>query len=331
MPVVLITPHALQDPSSSYATALHEAGFDVRYPRNRDVTSGITDVDAVIAEWSGAHAVLTGGEHCTEELLDALPGLRVIARVGVGYDRVDVDAATRRRIAVTITPNANHECVAEHALALLFSVARSIAQNDRAMRQGEWRGSHLVPLRGRTIGIVGLGRIGRSLAVRAQALGMTVIAHDEFPDESYAEQNSIELVDFDTIVERSDFLSLHCPLNDSTRGRFDADVFTRMKPGAIFINTARGGLVAEDDLVAALESGHLHGAGLDVFVDEPVPKDHPLVRLQNVVLSPHLGGADTTSLENMGLESAHNVIDLFRGDWPAGAVVNATLRAEWTW
>lgn len=331
MPVVLITPHALQDPSSSYATALREAGFDVRYPRNLEVTRGLADVDEVIAEWSSAHAVLAGGEHCTEELLDALPDLRVIARVGVGYDRVDVDAASRRRIAVTITPNANHECVAEHALALLFGVARSIAHHDREIRRGEWTSSHLIPLRGKTIGIVGLGRIGRSLAVRARALGMTVIAHDEFPDESFARKNAVELVDFDTIVARSDFLSLHCPLNDSTQGRFDADVFTRMKSGAIFINTARGGLVVEDDLVSALESGHLHGAGLDVFADEPLAKGHPLVRLQNVVLSPHLGGADTTSLENMGLESAHNVIGLFRGDWPEDAVVNAALRDGWTW
>lgn len=331
MPVVLITPQALQDPSSSYARRLREAGFEVRYPSNPEVTLGTTGVDEVIAEWRGAHGVLTGGEHCTRQLIDALPDLRVIARVGVGYDRVDVEAATARGVAVTITPNSNHECVAEHALALLFAAARSIAHHDRMMRAGEWPRSNLVPLRGRTLGILGLGRIGRSLAVRARALGMAVLACDELADEEFAAGHDVEIVDLDGLLARSDFVSLHCPLNGATESMFDASLFAKMKPGSIFINTARGGLVVEDDLVAALDSGHIGAAGLDVFVEEPLPAGHALLGIGNVVLAPHLGGADATSIENMGLESADNIIRLHREDWPGGNVVNADLGPAWKW
>lgn len=331
MPVALITPHALQSPSSSYATRLRAAGFEVRYPSSPEATLGTTGVDDVIAAWRGAHGVLAGAEHCTKELMDALPELRVIARVGVGYDRVDIEAATQRGIAVTITPNSNHECVAEHALALLFAAARSIACHDRALRAGEWRRSNLIPLRGRTLGILGLGRIGRSLSVRARALGMTVLACDDFADEAFAAKNDVEIVDLEGLLARSDFVSLHCPLNETTQSMFDADLFAKMKQGSIFINTARGGLVVEDDLVAALESGHVAAAGLDVFVEEPLPADHALLGIDNVVLAPHLGGADETSLENMGLESADNIIHLHRGEWPSGNVVNEELNATWKW
>jgi D-3-phosphoglycerate dehydrogenase len=156
---------------------------------------------------------------------------------------------------------------------------------------------------------------------------LKVLAYETSPDPTL--EGEIELVDFSTLLGRSDYVSIHCPLNDQTRGLFDAEVLSQMKPGSILINTARGPIVDEAALVAALRSGHLAGAGLDVFEQEPPAKDNPLFELDNVALSPHLAGTDLTSLEGMGLEAAQCIIDLFRGHWPEGAVINDELRTRW--
>jgi phosphoglycerate dehydrogenase-like enzyme len=249
----------------------------------------------------------------------------------VGYDSVHIASATARGIPVTITPTANHEAVAELALALLFAVTKSIVTHDRAIRDGKWPRRPLLPLRRRKLGIVGLGRIGRSLAVRAAALGMQVLAADTMPNREFLVTHGIQLLDLDSLLRESDFVSLHCPLDDQTRGFFNAAVFAKMKPGSILINTSRGGLINERDLLEALTSGHLGGAGLDVLAQEPPPADHPLFRLNNVVLSPHIGGVDELSLEAMGVEAASCIAQLYRGQWPTGAVVNDQLKAGWRW
>jgi phosphoglycerate dehydrogenase-like enzyme len=253
----------------------------------------------------------------------------VIARTGVGYDRVDVAAATELGIAVTITPNSNHEAVAEFALALLFAVAKSIVSNDRQVRQGRWPRELVAPLRRCTLGILGLGRIGRSTAVRAAALGMKVIATENAPDLEFARRNSIRLVDFETLLRDSDFLSLHCPLGDETRGLLNRDAFAKMKKGSVLINTARGKLVVEADLVEALKSRHLAGAGLDVYELEPPAASNPLFQLEQVVLSPHVAGTDHASSAQMSVDAAECIVALFRGDWPEGCVVNEELRGRW--
>jgi len=160
---------------------------------------------------------------------------------------------------------------------------------------------------------------------------MNVIATETFPDEQFVKENQIELVDFETLVATSDYLSLHCPLNDETHGMINADVFAKMKPGSALINSSRGGLVVEADLKLALESGHLRAAGLDVFEEEPAKADNPLFGLKNVVLSPHLAGTDQQSMVDMGVESAKNILALFQGNWPTGAVVNDDLKDGWSW
>ena len=224
-----------------------------------------------------------------------------------------------------------HEAVAELMLALLLGVTKSVALNDRTLRSGVWSQKLTAPIRGRTVGLIGLGRIGKSTAVRCAALGMRVIAHEQFPDRDFVTKNNIPLVELDDLLAQSDFVSLHCPLNDATRGLCNAAFFAKMKPGSVLINTARGGLVVEDDLISALKSGHLSGAGLDVFQQEPLPPTSPLLQLDNVVLCPHLGGTDTRSSEDMGIECAHNIVKLSRNEWPEGAVVNADLRPSWKW
>ena len=187
------------------------------------------------------------------------------------------------------------------------------------------------PIRGQTMGVFGLGRIGRSMAVRCASLGMTVIATEKYPDESFCTEQGIELVDFDTLLSRSDAISIHCPLNDETRGLFDATVLSNMKSGSVIINTARGGIIVESALYEALQNGPLAAAGLDVFEQEPASSDNPLFQLDNIVVSPHLAGADTTSIQDMANEAADCIATLYEGNWPGPAVVNSDVQASWSW
>lgn len=329
----MIVPEAMRHKEQApYTRVLVEAGFRVVYPRNSQLARGLGGESETIAELAGVDAVVAGGgEPYTERVFAALPDLRVVARAGVGYDRIDIAAATRHRVVVTITPTANHEAVAEHAMALLLAVAKNIVTNDRRTREGGWRSDLGRPLRGQTLGIVGLGRIGRSVAVRALAFGMRVIACDVQPPDAFVAQHGITVVTFDQLVQQADVISVHCPLTSETRGLFDRHVFRRMKPGAIFINTARGGLVVERDLLDALENGTLAGAGLDVFEVEPTTSDNPLLRLPNVVVSPHIASADTRAMEDMGVEAARCIVLLSRNQWPCQAVVNRELEGIWQW
>lgn len=331
MPRVLITTEALRHAEGQHADLLLQAGFEIAYPTNPQLTRGLSTEAETIHELQDADAVIAGGEMLTARVLEALPRLRVIARTGVGYDRIDISAATRQRVAVTITPTANHAAVAEHALALLFAISKNVVATDRQTRMGQWPRELIEPIRGKTIGIFGLGRIGRSMAIRSAALGMTVIAHDPFPDESFAREHQIELVDFETLIARSDVLTVHCPLLESTHRVINRDVFARMKPTAFLINTARGPIVNEQDLVDALRGGEIKGAGLDVFEQEPPDPDNPLFSLHNVVMTPHTAGLDALASRDMAIEAADCVVKLYEGEWPDDAVVNAELKDGWCW
>lgn len=331
MPSVLITPEGLLDRPGKYQHILTDGGLDHSRPKNRQLARGLLSQEETIDEMRGFAGVIAGGEIFSPAVLNALPDLRVIARCGVGFDRVDIPAATERGIAVTITPTANHEAVAEQAITLLFAVAKSLVKYDQKMRQGGWREGLLKPVRGSVLGVFGLGRIGRSMARKSLGLGMRVIAHDAYPDTAFAEEHSVELVDFDTLLAQSDYVSIHAPLNEHTEGLFNREVFAKMKAGSVLLNTARGPLVKEADLVEALQSGHLSGAGLDVFEQEPTPAKHPLFELDNVALSPHVAGLDERAQDDMANEAADCIVKLSRGEWPEGAVVNNELKGSWKW
>lgn len=331
MPAVLVTPEAMRHPAAPYCQLLEQSGFEFRFPQHPQMARGGSPVEQVVEELQGFEAVIASSEPYSSQVLDQLPDLRVIARAGVGYDRVDVAAATQRNIAVTITPHANRHAVAELTLALMLAVCKRIVVNDRGVRQGLWERSPLVPLREKTLGILGLGRIGGCLAQKALALGMHVIAHDPVPNTKLAERLGVKLTDFDALLAGSDFLSLHCPLNAQTEGLFNQSVLQRMKPGSVLVNMARGQLVVESDLFELLQRGHLSAAALDVFQQEPPSPDNPLFQLDNVVVSPHMGGVDELSLVSMGMEAAQAIIDLHRGQWPDEAVVNRSLRDGWQW
>jgi D-3-phosphoglycerate dehydrogenase len=327
MPKVLIMPTPLRHRPGRYREILAAAGFEPIDPPGDHRLSEADLVEAV----PEADAILAGGDPVTARIIAAGARLRAIARAGVGFESVDVAAASARAIAVAITPGANHEAVAEHTLAMILALARNLQGNDRMVREGGWERRPVRPLRGTTLGVVGLGRIGRATAAKATALGMRVLAHDRSANPEFEAAQRITRVGLDELLEAADVVSAHLPLNHQTRGFFDRHAFARMRRGAIFINTSRGGLVDEAALFESLASGHLAGAGLDVLVSEPPDRDNPLLALPNVVFSPHIAGVDTTALDDMAEHAARIMIDLYQGRWPEGCVVNQELKSSWRW
>ncbi len=327
MPKVLIVPAPLYKVHGAHVDMLTDSGFTVTYPPER---KAVLNESETIAALEGVSAVIAGSEPYNDRVLAAAKMLRVISRAGVGSDAVVLDDATKHNVAVTIAPGTNHDAVAETAMALLLSLVRSVVRLDREVHSGRWPRDPLQPVRGKTLGIVGLGRIGQSVAVRAKAFGVRILAHESFPNREFVQQLGIELVDLNSLLSQSDFVTLHVPLNSETSGLINHRTLALMKPGSILINTARGGLVVETDLLEALKSGHLAGAGLDVFEREPA-FGNLLLELDNVVASPHVAGVDTQSLIEMANLAAHNIIDLSRGIWPEACIVNAVVRSTWKW
>jgi phosphoglycerate dehydrogenase-like enzyme len=284
----------------------------------------------LIAQLQGIDAVIASTEPYTPQVLEAAR-LRVISRTGVGYDAIDVPAATRRGVVVTITAGTNQHSVAESAIALLTGVFRGLPWRHREVETGRWTRRALPRLMGKTIGLVGLGRIGRAMVPRCQGLGLHMIAHDPLADTAWAADHAVRLCTFDELLQQADIVSLHLPASAENVNLIDAAALAKMKPGAVLINTSRGALVDEDALVEALRSGRLLGAGLDVFKIEPLPLDSPLLALDNLLMLPHVAGLDEESQEATALLAAQSIIDLHQGRWPAECVVNGQLRDGWRW
>jgi D-3-phosphoglycerate dehydrogenase len=326
MPKVLIAPATLTGIDGPYLKVLRDAGFDLVFPG----LDHQMDENELLQNIKGMPASIAGSEPYTPRVLDANPQLRVIARAGVGYDAVDVQAATERGIAVTITPGTNQDSVAEHTFALILALAKDLINQHQGTRAGRWPRRSNVPLRGRTLGIVGLGRIGKAVAVRGAAFGMPLLAFEPYPDAAFVKQYGTRLVPLDQLLRESDYVSIHVPLTAESRNLIDRRRLALMKPAAYLINTARGGLVNEADLYDALRAGKLAGAALDVFEQEPPPIT-PLLELDNVVLTPHAAGVDTQSRDDMALSAARAVVALSRGEWPAEQIVNPEVRARFRW
>jgi len=328
MPTVLIAPAPLRNQEGPFREILRAAGFD--HFIDFDGENTLTEAQ-LVAVLPRCDAMLAGGELITAELLDLAPRLRAIARTGVGYDAIDVPAATARNVPVVIVPGTNHESVAEHTFALLLALTRRVAENDRVVKLGGWTRALLTPARGKTLGLVGFGRIGRAVAWRAVAFGMTVVAYDPVSDPEAETRLGVTRLGLDDLLAASDVVSLHLPLSGATRGLIRRATLARMRPGSYLINTSRGGLVVEPDLYASLTSGHLAGAGLDVLDPEPPDPGNPLLTLANVVVSPHLGGVDTRAMADMAELASSCIAALKQGRWPSGCVVNDELAPGWTW
>ncbi len=255
--------------------------------------------------------VIRSGTKVTAEVLAAGEKLRVIGRAGIGVDNVDVSAATERGVVVMNTPGGNTVTTAEHAIALLVALARHIPQATASMKSGKWDKKRFqgVELYNRTLAVVGVGNIGRIVADRAKGLGMKVIAHDPHVSREAAARMNLELVDFEEMLARADAITVHVPKTKETTALLDAKAFARAKPGVLIINAARGGIVDEAALLEALDAGQVGGAALDVFIEEPPAADHPLVRHERVICTPHLGASTEQAQVNVAIAVAEQVRD----------------------
>jgi D-3-phosphoglycerate dehydrogenase len=255
---------------------------------------------------------IAGLDHFTARVIESAQNLKVISRYGAGVDRVDLAAAKAKNIVVCNTPGANSQAVADLTFALLLCAARKVSVLDRKTREGQWPRSNGIELYGKTIGILGLGAIGKAVARRASGFSMKIMAYDPFIDKKYAESNNIIPADFNMVTREADFLCLHLPLTDETKYIISKDVMKNMKKGAVIINTARGGLIDEAAAYELLASGHLGGMGLDVYETEP-PQKSPLFELENVVLTPHTASHTVEATAAMAEMSVQNLIDVFSG------------------
>ena len=291
----------------------------------------VGNTEALKQQLPHADALLVRSEtRVTAELLNAAPRLKVIGRAGAGVDTIDVEAATARGIVVVNAPGGNAVAAAEHALALMFALARRISAADASMKHGRWARTTFVGLEltGKTLGLVGLGRVGSEVAKRALGLDMRVLVFDPYVPDDHARRLGLEPAELDSLLGQTDIVSLHVPLTEATRGLINAERIKKMRRGAFLVNCARGGLVDEAALLRALDDGHLSGAGIDVFSSEPVNPDDPLPKHPKVVATPHLGASTVEAQVNVAAQVASEVLAVLEGR-PTQFAVNApSLRPE---
>jgi len=279
---------------------LKETGWKIVATTKETLGGELADAEALIVR---------SATKVTADLLDKAPRLRVVGRAGVGVDNIDLDEATKRGVLVMSTPGGSSVSVAEHTFALLLALVRQVPKLDAAMREGRWeKSSSGAEVRGKTLGLFGLGRIGSEVARRAVAFDMRVLAFDPYISESAAKELSVALVPMEQLLAESDFISLHMAVSALTQNMINAQVIGMMKKGVRIVNAARGELINEADLAAALKSGHVAGAALDVFAEEP-PKNCPLVGLPNVIATPHVAGSTAEAQEELGTQVAVQVRD----------------------
>jgi len=276
------------------------------YPSERALIEACGDADAILARLGTV----------TRRVIEAAPRLRIVARHGVGVDAVDLDAATERGVVVTTTGSENAAAVAEYTFALLLALLRHVVQADAGMRAGEWHRDPLVggELDGLTMGVIGYGAIGRRVARQAMGFGMRVLAYDVADP---APERGVVMGTLDELLAQSDVVSLHTRLNSDNAHLIDAQALARMKPGGYLVNTARGELLDESALIAALQQGSLRGAALDTYEREPLAADSPLRRLHNVLLSPHVAGQTEAALKRVAMAAAQCILDELAGRMPA--------------
>jgi D-3-phosphoglycerate dehydrogenase / 2-oxoglutarate reductase len=298
---------------------LRAKGFDVVVDTDGSLEEALADADALIVR---------SATKVTADVLASAPRLRVVGRAGVGVDNVDVEAATRRGIVVANAPDSNVVSAAEHTVGLLVALARNIPQAHAALRDGRWERSRFggVELADKTLGVLGLGRIGQQVARRALGLQMRVVGHDPYVAEERFRDLGVEPASFDEVLARADFITLHLPLNDATRGAIGAAQFERMRDGVRIVNAARGELVDESALIAALESGKVAGAAIDVFAEEPY--SGPLLTAPNVVVTPHLAASTDEAQDRAGVIVAEQVAAALRGELVTNAVNIPTVGAD---
>ena len=312
---ILVTARSFRKNPGRHRELLEQSGYEiVESPLDRPLKE--TEMVELIGDIDGA---ILGLDYVTANVIEAGQQLKVLSRYGVGFDRVDVAAATAAGIVVTNTPGTNHIAVAELTLALMLSLARRIPQHDRTVKQGSWDRVQGSELAGKTLGIVGLGLISREVIRRASAFDMTILIQSRYPDGELTDRYGVEYVPLEDLLQRSDFVSLHCTVTPERYDLIGEKELRAMKPSSYLVNTARGELVDEEALLVALQEGWIAGAAMDAFKQEPATAS-PLVRLDNFIATPHIGATTHESVLRMGVLAAENTLQVLRGERPAYVV-----------
>lgn len=306
---ILVTPTSMcADQDSPALAKLKEYSSDLVF----NTTGKPLEGEKLVSLLQGCDGYIAGLDGVTREVMEKCPSLKAVSRYGVGCDRVDLKAARELQINVANTPGANSQSVAELAFGMLIAIARQIPYLHETTKEGKWIRTTGSELYGKTIGIVGLGAIGKRVAKCCSGFDMKVLSYDPFMNEEYCRENGIISTTLKDLLANSDFITLHLPLNDSTRHLIDKKAIALMKKGAILVNASRGGIIDEDAAYEALKSGHLGGLGLDAFEQEP-PENSPLFGLDNVVLTPHAGAHTKEAVDRMAEMAVENLIEMLEG------------------
>jgi len=305
---ILITPRSFASTSKKPMEILEEEGYEIirndmdKPYQKEEMLNLVEDIDGIII----------GIDQFDREIIDKANKLKVISKYGTGYDQIDIDYAAKKGIPVTITPTANINAVADLAFGLIIGLARRIPEADRIMRKDQWQKVIGHSVWKKNLGIIGLGKIGKQVLKRAEGFNMNVLAFDVDKDKEFNKKYEFKYVKLNELLEKSDFVTIHTPLNKNTKDLITIKELKKMKKDSYIINTSRGGIVNEKDLLIALKENEIAGAALDAFEDEP-PEDDKFKNLENVILTPHIGGYTDEAIENMGVKSVKNLIDTLKG------------------
>lgn len=313
---ILLTTTSYQDTPGPHHDLLASSGYDVVRARGPLTEQQMLDL---VKQHGGFDGLLNGDDHITAKVIDAMLAaktkLRVIAKYGIGLDSIDVKHATEKKIPVMFTPGVNHTTVAEHTFGLMIALVKHFWPHLRSTKKGEWKRITGNELYGKTIAVLGVGRVGKEVIKRAAAFDMKAVGFDLYWDEPFAAKYNVKrAATADEAIQGADVISLHMNLDDSNRGFINKKRIATMKKGAIIINTARGGLVNEADVAEACKSGQLGGYGSDVLDVEPQPANHPFVSIDNIIITPHIGSRTFESVERQAMRATQNLLNYLKGD-----------------
>ena len=321
---ILLTTTSFQDTPGPHHQILEDAGFEIIRERGplpeKRMLDLVGDIDAF----------LCGDDEITSKVIDrALPRLKVVSKYGIGLDKIDVEYLTDKGVPLTFCPGVNHTTVSEHTFALMLALFRKLVKEANHVAKGEWVRVTGNEIMGKTLSIIGLGRIGKEVAIRANAFGMKVIGYDLYWDEDFARGNQImRAKSIDEALEQGDVVSLHVNLSDETRELINRERLSKMKDGVVILNCARGEIIHTQDVIDALHAGKIGGYGTDVLDVEPPPPDHPMLNAPNTVITPHIGSRTFESVERQATMAARNLVLALRGETPMAQANDAPLTAH---
>jgi D-3-phosphoglycerate dehydrogenase len=312
---ILITPRSFASSSDKAIKMLTARGYEIQ----RNNTDRPYQKEEMLNLIRGIDGMIIGIDELSAEIIEKANKLKVISKYGTGLDNIDLPMATKKKIIVTNTPQANIDAVADLAFGLILSLARRIPEADRKTKNGKWEKIIGKSVWKKTLGVIGLGKIGRQVVKRARGFQMNILGFDLIKDKKFAQRYGIKYVSLGKLLQKSDYITIHIPLNDATRGIISYKELEKIKKDAFLINTSRGGIVDEQALYQALRNNQLKGAALDVYSNEP-PVESPLKELDNVIMTPHIGAYTEEAIENMGMQAAQNLIDVLEGRKPKNRV-----------